>query len=96
MLLLPVANALGVLGVPKVILVLGLGQPRPLAVALAGLAAVGLATKALPLSTATIRKKKLLAVQAVTPVFRGFHRFHNPGNQNPPTATNEGKKIQQQ
>jgi hypothetical protein len=62
MLLLPVANPLGVLVIPEVISVLRFGQPCSLRLALAGLTAVGLLAIALALSVPIIRKKKFLAV----------------------------------
>jgi hypothetical protein len=73
--LLPLANALGVLGVPEIILVLRLGQPGPLRLAFAGLAAVGLVAVALALATLVIGKKKFLAVQALASAARRLHRF---------------------
>ena len=91
--LLPLADALGILSIPKVILVFGLGQPRLLTVAFAGPAAIGFGTKALPLSITGFRKKKFLAVQALAQARGGFHRFQNPGNQNPTTEPIERKKI---
>jgi hypothetical protein len=80
--LLPLAHTLGILGVPEIILVFRFGQPRALALALTGFATVGFAAEALALSVATIGKKKLLAMLAVTSAVWGFHRFPNQGNQN--------------
>jgi hypothetical protein len=62
MLLLPVANPLGVLVIPEVISVLRFGQPSSLRLALAGFTAVGLQAIALALSAPIIGKKKFLAV----------------------------------
>jgi hypothetical protein len=75
MLLLPVADPLGVLGVPEVILVRRLGQPGPLELALSGLAAGGFETISLTLSTPVIGKKKSVAVQALVPRSGRLHRF---------------------
>jgi hypothetical protein len=62
MLLLPVANPLGVLVIPEVILVLRFGQPGSLRLALASLSAIRLLAIALALSIPLIGKKKFLAV----------------------------------
>jgi hypothetical protein len=77
MLLLPVANPLGILGIPEIVLVLGLGQPSPLEFALPGLTAVGFKAIALTLTSPAIGKKKFLAVQALASRFRRLCRFHN-------------------
>jgi hypothetical protein len=57
MLLLPVADSLGILGVPKVVLVLRFGQPSPHQFALSDLAALGFEAIALSLTTPVIREK---------------------------------------
>jgi hypothetical protein len=62
MLLLPVANPLGVLVIPEVILVLRFGQPSSLRLPLAGFTAVGHLAITLALSIPIIGKKKFLAV----------------------------------
>jgi hypothetical protein len=77
MLLLPVSNPLGVLGIPEIVLVLGLGQPSPLELAFPGLTALGVKAIALALATTSIGKKKFLAVQALASGVRWFCRFHN-------------------
>ena len=76
MLLLPVARTLGVLVIAEVVLVLRLGQPSPHELAFPGLAALGLKTVTLPMSSTTIGKKKFLAVQALASGFGRLHRFH--------------------
>jgi hypothetical protein len=96
MLLLPVANPLGVLVIPEVILVLRFGQPSPLRLALAGFTAVGLQAIALALSTPIIGKKKFLAVEAVA---SGSRRLHQVPNQEEPVSETAGtrrKKIHRQ
>jgi hypothetical protein len=62
MLLLPVANPLGVLVIPEVILVLRFGQPGSLRLPLASLSAISFLAIALALSIPMIGKKKFLAV----------------------------------
>jgi hypothetical protein len=62
MLLLPVANTLGVLIIPEVILVLRFGQPGSLRLAPASFTAVSFLAIALALSVPIIGKKKFLAV----------------------------------
>jgi hypothetical protein len=57
MLLLPVADALGILGVPEVVLVLRFGQPNSHEFALSDLAALGLEAIALSLAAPIIGKK---------------------------------------
>jgi hypothetical protein len=95
MLLLPVANPLGVLVIPEVILVLRFGQPSSLRLALAGFTAVSLLAIALALSVPIIGKKKFLAVEAVASGRRRLHRVpksagtsignrKNQAEQNPP------------
>jgi hypothetical protein len=75
MLLLPVASPFGVLGIPEVVLVVGLGQPRPLALPFPGLAAVRLKTKALALCAPVIWKKQFVAVRTLASESRRLHRF---------------------
>ena len=92
MLLLPVAGALGVLVVPKIILVLRLGQPSPHELAFPGLAAVGLEAIALALSTPVIGKKKFLAVQALASGLGRLHRFQIKRNQYRKAGAKNGRK----
>jgi hypothetical protein len=96
MLLLPVAGSLGVLVIPEIILVLGLGQPSPHELAFPGLAAVGFETIALALSTPEIGKKKFLAVQALASGLRRLHRFQNKKEPVSENGAKERKKIQPQ
>ena len=63
-----------------------------LAVPFTGLAAVGLGTKTLALALAVIRKKKYLAVLALTAARNSFHRFPNQGNQHQTIGLIQGKK----
>jgi hypothetical protein len=62
MLLLPIASPLGVLGIAKIALVLGLGQPSSLQLPFPGLATVGFEAEALPLCAPAIGEKKFFAV----------------------------------
>ena len=94
MLLLPVAGSLGVLVVPKIILVFRLGKPSPHELAFPGLAAVGFEAIALALSTPVIGKKKLLAVQALASGLGRIHRFQNEKEPVSETGAKERKKIQ--
>jgi hypothetical protein len=96
MLLLPVADSLGVVGIAEILLVLGLGQPGRLELAFPGLAAVGFEAKALPLCTPVIGKKQLLAVQALTSDSGRLHRFHNQKEPVSENGKNRRKKIQSQ
>ena len=75
MLLLPVADPLGILGVTEVILVLRLGQPSPHELPFSGLAALGFGTVALAPAAPVIGKKKFLAVQALVSGSGRLHRF---------------------
>ncbi len=75
MLLLPVADARGVLGVAEVILVLRFGQPSSLRLPFPCLTAGRLATVVLALGVPVIGKKKFLAVQALASRFGRLHRF---------------------
>ena len=96
MLLLPVAGSFGIRLIPEIILVLRLGQPRPLQRAFPGLAAVRLEAIALACSTPVIGKKKTLAVQALP---AGLGRLHRSQSQTEPSAERQGnqrKKIQPQ
>jgi hypothetical protein len=77
MFLLPVADSLGILGIPEVVLVLRFGQPSPHEFALSGLAASGFGAIALSLAVPVIGKKKLLAVQALVSSSGWLHRFQN-------------------
>ena len=77
MLLLPVADSLGILGVPEVVLVLRFDQPSPHEFALSDLAALGFEAIALSLAAPVIGKKKLLAVQALAAISGRLHRFQN-------------------
>jgi hypothetical protein len=77
MLLLPVADSLGILGIPEVVLVLRFGQPSLHEFALSGLAALGFEAIALSLAAPVIEKKKLLAVQALVSSSGRLHRFQN-------------------
>jgi hypothetical protein len=94
MLLLPVANPLGVLGIPEIVLVRGLGQPGPLRLALAGLAAVGFMAVTLAWPTPIIRKKKFLAVQALASATRRLHRFQSQKEPVSEDRAKQRKKIQ--
>jgi hypothetical protein len=94
MLLLPVTNPLGVLGVPEVLLVLGLGQPSPLELAFPGLAAVGFEAIALALANPIIGKKQFLAVQALVSRSRRLRRFHNQKEPVSENGESRRKKIQ--
>src|SRR5271154_6928130 len=96
MILLPVAGSLGVHVIPKIILVLRLGQPSPHELAFPGLAAVGLEAIALALSTPVIGKKKFLAVQALASGLGRLHWFQNKKEPVSETAAEERKKIQPQ
>jgi hypothetical protein len=75
MLLLPVADSLGIPGIPEIILVLRLGQPSPHEFAFPGRAAVGFEAIALALSASIIGKKKFLAVQTLASGSRWLHWF---------------------
>jgi hypothetical protein len=77
MLLLPVANPLGVLVIPEVILVLRFDQPGSLRRSLADFTAVSFWAIALALSVAIIGKKKFLAVEAFASGLRRLHEFQN-------------------
>jgi hypothetical protein len=77
MLLLPVPDFLGVGGIPEVILVLRLGQPSPLKLALSGLAAVGFEAITLAMASPAVGKKEFLAVQALVAGSRWLHWFQN-------------------
>jgi hypothetical protein len=95
--LLPVAHALGILGVTEVILVLRLGQPDPHELPLPGLAALGFEAIALVLAAPIIGKKKSLAVQALLLGSGRLHRFHTrKSNQYPKSPSQGAKKIQPQ
>jgi len=94
MLLLPVANALGVLGVTEVILVLRFGQPSAHELPFSGLAALGFKAKALALSAPVIGKKKFLAVQAFVSGSGRFHRFQKQKEPVSEDPTKGRKKIQ--
>jgi DNA repair protein RadC len=96
MLLLPLTNSRGVLVIPEIVLVLGLAQPSPLKLALPGLAAVGLKTVALALSTPVIGKKKFLAVQALLSGARRLHRFQTQKQTAMENQEKQPKKIQPQ
>ena len=94
MLLLPVTRTLGVFGIAEVVLVLRPSQPSPHELAFPGLAALGFKAVALAMSSATIGKKKFLAVQALASSFGRLHRFHK---QREPLRENRSrgrKKIQ--
>jgi hypothetical protein len=94
--LLPLANPLGILGVSEVILVLRLGQPGPLRLAFAGLAAVGFMAVTLALATPIIGKKKSLAVQALASATRRLHRFQSQKEPVSEGRAKRRKKIQPQ
>jgi hypothetical protein len=100
MLLLPVADSLGILGVPEVVLVLRFDQPSPHEFALSDLAALGFEAITLSLAAPVIGKKKLLAVQALVSSSGRLHRFQNqkePVLGNRPNRRNKippGKKTQ--
>ena len=99
MLLLPVANPLGVLVIPEVVLVLRFGQPGSLRLALASLAAINLLAITLAFSVSIIGKKKFLAVEAFASGLRRLHRFQNQqepsiGNRKNQTEENPpGRKL---
>jgi len=93
MLLLPVANPLGILVIPEVILVLRLGQPSALRLSLAGFTALGFQTIALSLSIPIIGKKKFLAVEAFAAGWRRLHRVPNQEQPVSETARTRRKKI---
>jgi hypothetical protein len=94
MLLLPVANPLGVLGISEIVLVLRLGQPGPLELAFPGLTAVGFKAIALALAASTIEQKKFLAVQTLASGCRRLCRFHNQEKPVPENRQCGRKKIQ--
>ena len=93
MLLLPVADALGILGVTKITLVLRFGQPSPHELPLSDLAALGLEAIALALVAPVIGKKKFLAVQALGSGSGRLHRFQNKKEPVWENAANRRKKI---
>ena len=93
---MPVARTLGVLGIPEIVLVLRLGQPNSHELPFPGLPALGLKAVALPISSATIGKKKFLAVKALASGFGRlgwFHKLPEPIRGNRPRGR---KKIQPQ
>jgi hypothetical protein len=95
MLLLPVADSLGILGVPEVVLVLRFDQPSPHEFALSDLAALGFETIALSLAAPVIGNKKLLAVQALASISGRLHRFQNqkePVSENRPKRRNKNHR----
>ena len=92
--LLPLANPLGVLGVPEITLVVRLGQPGPLRLAFAGLAAVRFMAVTLALATPIIGKKKFLAVQALASAARRLHRFQSQKEPVSEGRAKRRKKIQ--
>jgi hypothetical protein len=94
MLLLPVADPLGVPGVAEVISVLRPGQPGLQELPLSGLAARRFEAVALALSTPVIGKKKFLAVQALASASRQLHRFQTQKEPVSENAKNRRKKIQ--
>src|SRR5437879_4815211 len=94
MLLLPLADSCGVIGLAEIILVLRLGQPGLLAGAFASLLAVVLRTEALPLSASIVRKKQLVAVQTLALVFGDLHRFQIQRRRVSENSEPERKKIQ--
>lgn len=96
MLLLPVANPLGILVIPEVILVLRFGQPGSLRLALASSTASSLLAIALALSVSIIGKKKFLAVEAFASGLRRLHRFQNQEEPIAETARTRRKKIHRQ
>jgi len=96
MLLLPVADSLGILGVPEVVLVLRFDQPSPHEFALSGLAAPGFEAVALTLAAPVIGKKKFLAVQALVAGSGRLHRFQNQKEPVSGNRPNRRKKIHQE
>ena len=96
MLLLPIADPLGVLGVAEVILVLSFSQPSPHEFPLSGLAALGFEAVARALSAPVIGKKKSLAVQALASASGRLHRFQTQKEPLSENAANRRKKIQPQ
>ena len=96
MLLLPVARALGVLGISEIVLVLRLGQPSAHELPFPGLAALGFKAVALPMSRATIGKKKFLALKALASGLGRLHRFHKEREPLRENRARGRKKIQPQ
>jgi hypothetical protein len=90
---LPVARALGVLGIAEIALVLRLGQPSLHELTFPGLTALGLKAVALAMSSATIGKKKFFAVQALLSGFGRLHRFHKQREPLRENRTRRRKKI---
>jgi hypothetical protein len=93
-LLLPITNPLGILGVAEIVLVFRSRQPSALQFPLPGLATVRLETIALALCAATIGKKKFAAMQALG---SGSRRLHRSRNQTDPVSEKREpvrKKIQ--
>jgi hypothetical protein len=93
MFLLPVADPLGILGVPEVVLVLRFGQPSPHEFALSDLAAFGFEAIALSLAAPVIGKKQLLAVQALVSSSGRLHRFQNQKEPVTGNRPNQRNKI---
>ena len=101
-LFLPEADPRGIGGISKIILVLRLGQPSLLAGSFASLPAIAFCTKALPRSTPIVRKEQLVAVQALTLIFRDLHsvskskaatvRGIRTGTEENPTEENSGRR----
>jgi len=81
MLFLPLPDRLGVFRVAEIIFVARFGQPGGLVSPLPGLLTFDLGTKALSLPMPVIRKKKSLAVRALTAALLGLHRFENQTDQ---------------
>ena len=94
MLLLPLADSRGMVGLSEIILVLGLGQPGFLAGSFAGLLAVGFGTEPLPFSASIVRNRQFVAVQTLALVFGALHRFQIQRNRVSENSAPERKKIQ--
>jgi hypothetical protein len=92
MLLLPLPDPLGVLLVAKILFVSWFGQPGTLVSLLPGLLTLDLGTKALPLPVPVIRKKKSLAVRALTAALLSLHRFENQTGQSEENPEAGGRK----
>jgi hypothetical protein len=72
---LPLADPLGVLGIPEIIFVAWLLQPGLLTGSFARPLAFGFGTETLPLTASIIWKKMFLAVQAVAASLPSLHPF---------------------
>lgn len=81
MVLLPLPNPFGIFRISEIIFVAGFLQPGLLAGSFADLLTLGFGAEALPSPVPVIRKKKFVAVQAITAARLRLHWFQNPRNQ---------------